>query len=68
MIFKPAMTEMLKPNDNVYAFVVSVAKRARKIAETAEAQGIGLDEKPVQLSVVEFSQHPWDISAEIAER
>ena len=68
MIFKPAMTEMLKPSDNVYAFVVAVAKRARVIAEQAEAQGIGLDEKPVQLAVVEYSQHPWDISAKIVER
>ncbi len=68
MMLKPAMSDMIKSNNNVYAFVVAVAKRARVIAEAAEAQGIGLEEKPVQLAVTEFSQHPWDITAEIAER
>ena len=68
MMLKPAMNDMIKSNRDGYAFVVAVAKRARVIAETAEEQGIGLEEKPVQLAVTEFAQHPWDISADIIER
>lgn len=68
MMLKPAMNDMIKSNRDGYAFVVAVAKRARAIAVNAEEQGITLEEKPVQLAVTEFDQHPWDISADILTR
>ena len=68
MMLKPAMSDMIKSNRDGYAFVVAVAKRARAIAESSEEQGISLEEKPVQLAVTEFDQHPWDISADTLSR
>ncbi|MEG2144919.1 MAG: DNA-directed RNA polymerase subunit omega [Oscillospiraceae bacterium] len=68
MMLKPAMSDMIKRNRDGYAFVVAIAKRARVIAENAEEQGMCLEEKPVQLAVTEFDQHPWDISSHIVIR
>ena len=35
-MLRPAMIEMLKPDQDCYSFVVAVAKRARELADEAE--------------------------------
>ncbi len=63
---------MLKPNtllkkgDNYYEFVVAVARKARKIADEAEAEKVPLEGKPVTLALEMYadgtekfvSEHP----------
>lgn len=53
-MLRPSMNEILKNNQDCYAFVVAVAKRAREIAISAEEQREILEEKPVQLAVEEL--------------
>lgn len=48
------MNEILKNNQDCYAFVVAVAKRAREMAIAAEEQHEILEDKPVQLAVEEL--------------
>ncbi len=60
---------MLKPSDNMirtphrsyYSLVIAVAKRARQIAEKAEANGEILVEKPVDLAVHDFINNKYKI-------
>lgn len=54
-MLRPAMSEMLDNDRDVYSFVVAVAKRAREIAGDAEENHDILEEKPVQLAVEEFA-------------
>lgn len=54
-MLRPAMSEILDRNQDCYAFVVAVAKRAREIADNAEEQHEILEGKPVKLSVDEFA-------------
>lgn len=54
-MLRPAMSEILDRNQDCYAFVVAVAKRARDLADTAEEQHEILEGKPVKLSVDEFA-------------
>ncbi len=54
-MLRPAMSEILDRNQDCYAFVVAVAKRARDIAENAEEQHDILEGKPVKLAVDEFA-------------
>ena len=54
-MLRPAMSEILDKNQDCYAFVVAVAKRARELADTAEEQHDILESKPVKLSVDEFA-------------
>ncbi|MPN57909.1 hypothetical protein SDC9_205605 [bioreactor metagenome] len=54
-MLRPAMSEILDRNQDCYAFVVAVAKRARDIAESAEEQHDVLEGKPVKLAVDEFA-------------
>ena len=51
-MLRPAMTQILKPGESYYKFVVAVAKKAREIAEDAEENHITLEEKPVSLAPV----------------
>ena len=50
----PNDIEELKGNSSRYAVVVGVAKRARKIAEEAEANKEIIIEKPVSLAIQDF--------------
>ena len=50
----PNDIEELKGNNSRYAVVVGVAKRARQIAEEAEANKEIIIEKPVELAVRDF--------------
>ena len=51
MLLKPSMTDMLKKVDNRYLLVNLTAKRAREIADIAEANEIKLTEKSVSLAL-----------------
>ena len=51
MLLKPSMTELLKKVDNRYLLVNLTAKRAREIADIAEANEIKLTEKSVSLAL-----------------
>jgi len=50
----PSINDLIKPGENRYSFVIAVAKRARAIAEKAEANGEILTEKPVKIAINEF--------------
>lgn len=67
-MLRPAMNDLLSNSRDSYSFVVSVAKRARDIAIKSEEQNIVLEEKPVQLAVMEFASNPWPIPSGIKER
>lgn len=54
-MLRPAMSEILDRNQDCYAFVVAVAKRARDLADNAEGQHDILEGKPVKLAVDEFA-------------
>ena len=45
-MLRPAMTQILKPGESYYKFVVAVAKKAREIAAEAEENHIALEESP----------------------
>ena len=49
------MSQIIKPCENYYAFVVAVAKRAREIAAEQEEEHPLSEEKPVQKAVEEFA-------------
>jgi DNA-directed RNA polymerase omega subunit len=51
MLLKPSMTDLLKKVDNRYLLVNLTAKRAREIADIAEANEIKLTEKSVSLAL-----------------
>ena len=53
MLLKPSMTDLLKKVDNRYLLVNLTAKRAREIADIAEANEIKLTEKSVSLALDE---------------
>ena len=55
MLLKPAMTDLLKKVDNRYLLVNLTAKRAREIADIAEANEVKLTEKPVTLAIREVA-------------
>ena len=54
-MLRPSMYQIIGKHDSYYEFVVSVAQRARDIAEMAENENILMDEKPVKLAVEEFA-------------
>ena len=54
-MLRPAMSQILKPGESYYEFVVAVARKARQIAAEAEEQGILLEEKPVSMAVEMFA-------------
>ena len=58
---RPAAIEILKGDESYYSLVVAVAKRARTIAEEAEASGDILIEKPVQLAVDQFANKSYKL-------
>lgn len=54
-MLKPAMSQILKPGESYYKFVVAVAKKAREIAQEAEENHVPLEEKPVSLALDLFA-------------
>ena len=66
----PAMGRLTSSVPNRYLLVNVVARRARQIAEEAEATGQHLDEKPVTLAIHEVAEGKFDahtIDTEIEE-
>ena len=53
-MLNPTDIEVLKGENSRYAVVISVAKRARDIAEEAEAKKEILIEKPVSMAINDF--------------
>ncbi len=60
-MLKPSADLQIPPELSRYSLVVAVAKRARQIAEEAEARGEILIEKPVDLAVKDFAAHRYRI-------
>ena len=60
-MLRPTDIEKLKGNNSRYAVVVGVAKRAREIAEEAEAHGEILIEKPVSLAINDFKNGDYKL-------
>ena len=58
----PAMNKLTSYVPNRYMLENVVARRARQIAETAEATGEHLDEKPVTLAIHEVADGKLDAS------
>ncbi|WP_295740504.1 DNA-directed RNA polymerase subunit omega [uncultured Oscillibacter sp.] len=56
MMLYPAMDKLTSYVPNRYMLVNVVARRARQIAEAAEAAGEPLDEKPVTLAIHEVAE------------
>ena len=54
-MLKPGAEQAASRDQNYYAYVVGVAKRARDIANDAENNKVILEEKPVQLAVEELA-------------
>jgi DNA-directed RNA polymerase subunit omega len=53
-MLKFSVNDLVHNNENCYSFVVAIAKRARKIADSANDDGDILYEKPVQMAVKEY--------------
>ena len=56
-----SVDDMLSGKESRYALVIGVAKRARKIAQEFEEQGIITDEKPVLLAIEDFKNHKYNL-------
>lgn len=54
-MLRPSMSQILKPGESYYEFVVAVARKAREIAADAEENHIFLEEKPVTMAVHLFA-------------
>ena len=50
-MLRPSMSQILKPGESYYEFVVAVARKAREIASDAEEEHFCLEEKPVTMAV-----------------
>ncbi len=54
-MLKPSMSQILKPGESYYEFVVAVAKKAREISAQAEEEHVTMDEKAVTVAVNKFA-------------
>lgn len=50
-MLRPAISDLLEPQESRYSLVVGVAKIARKISDEAQENNQPLEEKPVSLAV-----------------
>lgn len=55
MMLTPSVGELMKYIPSRYLLVNITARRAREIAEIAEAEGRQLEEKPVKLAINEIA-------------
>ena len=60
-MLKPSANMIRTPHNSHYSLVIAVAKRARQIAEKAEAEGVVLVDKPVDMAVQDFVQGKYRI-------
>lgn len=61
MIVKPTVNELLEKADNRYELVIATARRARQIAEGAEAKTDVKEESPVTLAANEIAEGKVEI-------
>lgn len=54
---KPEIGQLLEESESAYSIVIAVAKRSRDLAEKAEAEGIELYDKPLNVAIDEFGAH-----------
>ena len=54
-MLRPAMSEIIREDENYYEFVVNVARKARQISQDAEDNKFPLEKKPVQLAVEDLA-------------
>lgn len=54
-MLRPAMSQILKPGESYYEFVIAVARKARELAAHAEESHELLTEKPVTTAVLMFA-------------
>lgn len=54
-MLRPAMSQILKPGESYYEFVIAVARKAREISAEAEENHVMLTEKPVTMAVQMFA-------------
>lgn len=54
-MLRPAMSQILKPGESYYEFVIAVARKAREIAAEAEENHELCTEKPVTTAVMMFA-------------
>jgi len=59
MLF-PSLESLIKGSRSRYSLVIAVARRAREIVEEAEAKGIKLEDKPVNIAVQELAEGKYD--------
>ena len=57
MMLYPTMPQLLKNVNNRYMLVNVIARRAREIAETAEDEGVSLEDSPVSMAVEEIAEN-----------
>lgn len=61
-MLRPSMSQILKPGESYYEFVVAVAQKAREIANQAEENHLCLEDKPVTLAVQMFASGEQKLS------
>ncbi len=60
-MLNPDLRDVINKDISRYSLVIATAKRAREIAEEAEAKGEIIVEKPVTLAVNEFIDGKYSI-------
>ncbi len=56
-MLRPSINQLMKPGENYYELVVTIAQKAREIAADAEEHKIPLEMKPVNLAVEYYANH-----------
>ncbi len=67
-MLRPTMSQILREGESAYAFVVAVARRAREMADEAEAQHSPLEVKPVTAALGEFANGKARVSELVKTR
>ena len=66
-MLKPSCNIIKTPHSSTYSVVIAVAKRARDIVDTAEANNQIIVEKPVDLAVQDFVDDKFKILEPVEE-
>ena len=61
-MLRPSMSQILKPGESYYEFVVAVAQKAREIADQSIKDKICLEDKSVTLAVQMFASGEQKLS------
>lgn len=60
-MLRPAVNQIISKNESSYSLVISVAKRAREIANDLCENNLILEEKPVKTAVEELASGKYKI-------